>query len=185
MFWTLPPECKSDWKGSIGALIHAYNCTQNSATGFSPYFLMYRRQPWLPIDFTLGLTLKLITAPTSTKYVQKLRDCIRWTHRKANLFQQKEVQHHKWNYDKCSKAVSLRMGKTVLVHVTAFKGKIQSRWENREYVVEWQPYANLPVYVVCPIDGEGCSCTLHRNYLLPINHNLESGRMWHWHEGRW
>ena len=71
--------------------------------------------------------------------------------------------------------MSLRMGDTVLVCVSAFKGrhKIQSRWENREYVGEWQPYPNLPVYLACPIDGEGHSHTLHRNYLLPISHNLE------------
>ena len=50
---------------------------------------------------------------------------------------------------------------------------MQDRWENREYVVEKQPYPNLPVYVVCPRDGEGCSQTLHRNYLLPINSNME------------
>ena len=51
----------------------------------------------------------------------------------------------------------------VLVCVTTFKGKhkIQSRWENREYVVEWQPYPNLPVCVVFPIDGEGAAHTLH------------------------
>ena len=47
----------------------------------------------------------------------------------------------------------------VLVCVTAFKGhhKMQDRWENREYVVEKQPYPNLPVYVVCPRDGEGAA----------------------------
>ena len=57
----------------------------------------------------------------------------------------------------------------VLVCVTTFKGhhKMQDRWENREYVVKKQPYPNIPVYVVCPRDGEGCSQTLHRNYLLP------------------
>ena len=31
---------------------------------------------------------------------------------------------------------------------------------------------NIPVYVVCPRDGEGHSQTLHRNYLLPINSNM-------------
>ena len=62
----------------------------------------------------------------------------------------------------------------VLVHVTAFKGrhKMQNRWENSEYVVEKRPYPDLPVYVVCPRDGEGCSRTLHRNYLLPISSNM-------------
>ena len=68
----------------------------------------------------------------------------------------------------------MEVGDTVLVHVTTFKGchKMQDRWENREYVVEKQPYPNIPVYVVCPRDREGCSQTLHRNYLLPINSNM-------------
>ena len=72
----------------------------------------------------------------------------------------------------------MRMGDTVQVCVTTFKGrhKIQSRWENKEYVVEQQPYLNLPVYLVCPIDGKGHCCTLHMNYLLPINSNLEQGK---------
>ena len=37
----------------------------------------------------------------------------------------------------------------------------------------WQPYPKLPVYVLCPIDGEGYSNTLHQNFLLPISHNLK------------
>ena len=36
---------------------------------------------------------------------------------------------------------------------------------------------NLSVYVVHPIDRGGCSCTLHRNYLLPINNNLEQEKV--------
>ena len=71
------------------------------------------------------------------------------------------------------------VGDTVLVCVTAFKGhhKMQDQWENREYVVEKWPYPNVPVYVVCPREGEGCSQTLHRNYLLPNSPNLEQGEM--------
>ena len=67
----------------------------------------------------------------------------------------------------------------VLVHVTAFSGhhKIQDRWENREYVVEKQPYPNEPVHMVCPRDGEGHSQTLPMNYLFPINSNIEQGEM--------
>ena len=49
---------------------------------------------------------------------------------------------------------------------------MQDRWENREYVVEKWPYPDLPVYVVCPRDGEGHSQTLHRNNLLPISSNM-------------
>ena len=123
MLGTLSPEWKSDWKSSIAVLVHAYNCTRNSSMAFSPYFLMYGWQPHLPINVTLGLVTTLVTTPTSTKYVQRLRECIRCAHRKANQFQQKEVWHHKQNYDRCSRAVALREGDTVLVHVTAFKGR--------------------------------------------------------------
>ena len=104
-----------------------------------------------------------------------MREWTRWAQRKAEVFQAKEAQHHKKNYDKRSKAVAIEVRDTVLVHVTTFKGhhKIQDRWENREYVVEKWPYPNVPVYVVCPRDGEGHSQTLHRNYLLPISSNIE------------
>ena len=122
MLGTLSPEQKSDWKGSIRALVHAYNCTRNSTTGFSPYFLMYGRQPHIPINVTLGLAPYLMTMPTYTKYIQNFREYIRWSHRKANLFQQKEAQCHKQNYDKCSRAVALKATDAVLVHVTTFKG---------------------------------------------------------------
>ena len=49
---------------------------------------------------------------------------------------------------------------------------------------EKQPYPNLPVYVVCPRDGEGCSQTLHRNYLLPINSNRAGWNGWT-HDRSW
>ena len=61
-----------------------------------------------------------VATPTSTKYVQKIREHIRWAHRKADLFQQKKAWHQ--NCDWHSKAVALRAGDTVLVCITTFKG---------------------------------------------------------------
>ena len=69
MLGTLPKEKKSQWKNHIGMLVHAYNCTQNSATGFSPYFFMFGRQPHLPVDVTLGLTPQTIMEPNTTTFV--------------------------------------------------------------------------------------------------------------------
>ena len=157
MLETLPSEKKSEWKNHIGMLVHAYNCTRNSATGFSPYYLMYGRQPHLPIDVALSLALQTMTALDMTKFVQKMRECTKWTQKKAEAFQVKEAECHKCNYDKCGRAVALEVRDMVLVHVTTFEGnhKIQDRWENREYVVEKQPYPNVPVYVVHPRMGKG------------------------------
>ena len=66
MLGMLPPEKKLESKSHIGTLIHAYNCTWNSATGFSSYHLMYRRQPHLPVDVTCGLVLHTTTAPNTS-----------------------------------------------------------------------------------------------------------------------
>ena len=99
--------------------------------------------------------------------------------KETEAFQAKEAQRHKCNYYKRGRAAALKVRDTVLVCVTTFKGhhKIQDRWENREYVVEKQPYPNVPGYVVFPRDGKGHSQTLHRNYLLPINSGIEQGKM--------
>ena len=120
---------------------------------------MFGRQPCLPVDVALGLVPCTIMESNTTKFVQKLRERTKWAHKKAEAFQAKEAERHKQNYDKKGRAVALEVGDMVLVHVTTFKGrhKMQDRWENREYVVEKQPYGDLSVYVVCPRDGEGCS----------------------------
>ena len=135
---------------------------------------MFGRQPCLLVDVAFGLATHTITKSNTTKFVQKLREQTKWAHKKAEAFQTKEAKRHKQNYDKKGRAAALEVGDTVLVHVTTFKGqhKMQDRWENREYVVEKWPYPALPVYVVCPKDGEGHNRTLHRNYLLPINSNM-------------
>ena len=100
MLGTLPKEKKSEWKNHIGTLLHAYNYTQNSATGFSPYFLMLRRQPQLPVDVALGLAAHTIMEPNTSKFVWKIREHARWAQKKAEAFQAKEVQRHKHNYNK-------------------------------------------------------------------------------------
>ena len=114
-------------------LVYAYNCTQNSTTGFSPYYHMFGRQLCLPVDVALGLVPCTITEPNTSKFVQKLRECARWAQKKAEAFRAKEAQRNKCNYDKRGRAAALEVRETVLVHVTAFKGhhKIQNRWENR------------------------------------------------------
>ena len=97
--------------------------------------------------------------------------------KKQRPFRQKRPKGISTTIIEKSRAVALEVGDMVLVCVTTFKGhhKMQDRWENREYVVEKQPYPNLPVYVVCPRDGEGHGQTLHRNYFLSISSNMGQG----------
>ena len=53
MLGTLNPEQKKDWKNHVSAMAHAYNCTKNTATGFSPYYLLFEGN----LDFQWMLNL--------------------------------------------------------------------------------------------------------------------------------
>ena len=55
MLGTLPSHAKKNWQEWITTLTHAYNCTVSPVTGFSQYFLMFGRNPKLPLDIDLGI----------------------------------------------------------------------------------------------------------------------------------
>lgn len=70
MLGTLEPEQKKNWKTYIGPLVHAYNCTQHDSTGFSPYYLMFGRNPRLPVDIVFSLRKEV----KGSNYIKDLRD---------------------------------------------------------------------------------------------------------------
>ena len=55
MLGTMPIESKKEWQEWVSAMTHAYNCTISKTTGFAPYFLMFGREPKIPIDRELNL----------------------------------------------------------------------------------------------------------------------------------
>ena len=77
MLGTLPNSAKKNWQEWIPTLVHAYNCTTSSVTNFSPYFLIYGRQPRLPIDVEYGVLLpdKYMDCKS---YADKLEHRLRW-----------------------------------------------------------------------------------------------------------
>ena len=70
MIGTLPIEDKIKWQEQLPTLVHAYNCSHSNVTGFSPFYVMYRRQPMLPIDVQFGVRTPYIVASTSSGYIQ-------------------------------------------------------------------------------------------------------------------
>lgn len=52
MLRTVPKDFKSQWKYHCHKVVHAYNCSRHDTTGFSPFYLLFGRNPWLPIDLT-------------------------------------------------------------------------------------------------------------------------------------
>ena len=170
MLGTLSEKDKLDWKAHLSSMTHAYNCTQHPSTTYSPYFLMFGRQPRLPVDFEMGLPVDILGDNCSkTRYVQKLKQRLNFAYKKAKEMSQKQAQIYKSSYDRKIKGSQLKENDIVLVKRVAWKGrhKIQNKWEPSEYVVIEQPNLKVPVYKVKSLEDEKIR-VLHRNMLLPL-----------------
>lgn len=170
MLGTLDPTQKLDWKAHVAPLVHAYNATRHESTGYSPFFLMFGRQPRLPIDLILG-----ITDPEEeisyTKYVEHLKKRFQDAYKLATKEADKARDIQKQRYDKYVRGATLNVGDRVLVKTLAHTGKdkLADLWEQRPYTVLQQPNEDIPVFIVQREDGSGSKRTLHRNHLLPIS----------------
>ena len=47
---TLRENKKERWKVSLNKVVHAYKCTRNDVTGYSPLYLLFGRSPRLPFN---------------------------------------------------------------------------------------------------------------------------------------
>jgi transposase InsO family protein len=171
MLGTLDPSKKHDWKSEVSPLVHAYNCTRHDTTGYSPYFLMFGRQPRLALDVVLGLASTDIHHKDYNKYIGKLKQNLEKSYELASTSAMTAQKRQKGQYDKRLRGAVVEPGDRVLVKIVAFDGKhkIADRWEDDAYTVLQQPSANIPVYVVQKENGTGPKRTLHRNLVLPIN----------------
>ena len=99
MFGTLPPEGKATWTDKVGTLVHAYNSTKSAITGFSPHYLMFNREPKLPLDVTFGLLDPDMEAVIHERYVKQLQSRLKWSYGVAQCRNQKEAARQKKYYD--------------------------------------------------------------------------------------
>ena len=166
MLSCLEQEDKYRWKEHISTLVHAYNCTKNDATGFSPYQLMFGRQPRLAVDIQFGTTLSPEGSLDQASYVQKLQQRLQTAFDTARRMVEQQQNRAKQRYDLKAKASKLLPGDRVMLRQNRTT-KIQDRWENRVYVVIEQPYGDNPVYRIAPQGGVG-SRTVHRSWLFPL-----------------
>ena len=137
MFGTLSDDFKSKWTHHISTLTYAYNCTHSNATGFSPYYLLYGRQPLLPIDTEFGVFTPDLLEAVTYKYVQELKSRLEHAFQKANEFCNKEALRSKKRFDKTAKCPKLLPGGLVLVRRKGFttKHKIADKWETEPYEI--------------------------------------------------
>ena len=94
MLGTLPQKTQEYLEEQVPTLVHAYNCTRNNVTGFSPYYLMFGCKPHLPIDLIFGTNLMDLKGNHIT-YIENLKKRMAWPYETANDGIQKEQERNK------------------------------------------------------------------------------------------
>lgn len=168
---TLQNEDKSGWRDHVRPLVHAYNCTRNEVTGFTPYELMFGRQPRLPVDLAFKLPVRESQHSSHSEYVRNLKSRLQESY-KVTMEKAAKIAHkNKTRYDRHVTASDLQPGDRVLVRNVRIRGKhkISDKWEAVVHVVVRRA-GTLPVYTVRPESSDGPPRTLHRYLLLPCGY---------------
>ena len=95
MIGTLDHDQKDKWQDWISTLTHAYNCTCCELMRFSPYYLMFRQVPRLPIDIKYGITQPQLMERSRQNYVRKLRAKLNWAFKMAKETSNREALRQK------------------------------------------------------------------------------------------
>ena len=70
----MDPDKRAKWPSHLGPILIAYNATRSLITGYSPYFLMFGRQPRLPVDLLFPTVRRDENSRTTDEYVTSLYD---------------------------------------------------------------------------------------------------------------
>ena len=168
MLGTLDNKDKTHWKDFVKPIVHAYNCTKHDTTGFTPYELMFGRQPRLPIDLAFKIPVNNSNKKSHSQYVQTLKTNLQESYDLARKNAAKVAERNKTRYDKRVTESPIDLGDRVLVRNVRLRGKhkLADKWDSVVYIVVNRA-GELPVYTVKPEGRDGPLRTLHRDLLLP------------------
>ena len=151
MIAKMDPDKRAKWPLHLGPILIAYNATRSLITGYLPYFLMFGRQPRLPVDLLFPTVRRDENSQTTDKYVTSLYDKLKSALASVRDTTILEAQRQKWHYNRKAGVVELHPGDKVLVKLDAFRGqwqKLKNRWGDTLYTVVKHVVDGIPAYEV-------------------------------------
>ncbi|CAB3979307.1 retrotransposable element [Paramuricea clavata] len=130
-------EDQDNWEDNLDSILFCYRSSKNNSTNFSPFFLMYGREPKLPIELAVEGSPRCdnqdstqVSLDTKVEQLLKLKKSV---HDLAMENIRKAQDRQKRNYDKKHDSTKLlKVGNLVLVknmHNLDRKGwKMDTRW---------------------------------------------------------
>jgi len=89
----------TEWEDHLRATCMAYNTSEQSTTGFTPFFLMFGREARMPIDIMFGRPPEN-EGLSHSEYAIQLRDKLESSYDTVRQHRQRALQRQKDHYDK-------------------------------------------------------------------------------------
>ena len=143
MIGKLGEDKKANWPSHLAEIVHTYNSTQSTVTGYSPHYLMLGWGPRLPVEFifpTIGSNeapTRQASARSVDVYVASIRDRLSSTLQVVQAQSAAVAHQQKWYYDKKIGTVNLKPGDLVLVKANAWKERGRSRVGGKKRLGRW------------------------------------------------
>ena len=157
---------QTDWDQHIPAALFAYRVSPSEVTGESPFFLLYGRQPRLPMDVSL-LPPREVSASIAdhrSKVVQHIEEAHRLSRDNIQRAQQKMKEY----YDRDASPITYEIGQRVWVYTPknrrGLSKKLSHNWHGPYTLVARTSPVN---YVIRAADNSRISTTIHVARLKP------------------
>ncbi|CAI5649652.1 unnamed protein product [Oreochromis niloticus] len=163
---TLPSSRKRDWAACLPHVLFCYNSTPHQGTGESPFFLMFGRDPRLPIDFLLGRVQDPVPGEVQdwvAEHQARLMVAFEGARARLSLAADRRKERH----DQRVHPVPLKVGQLVYLRDHSARGrhKIQDLWSSVVYQVLRAPQENGAVYTISPVGDLEKVRHVHRDML--------------------
>jgi transposase InsO family protein len=127
-------EDLNDWDEYLPPVIYAYNTGEQSGTGYSPFQLMFGRNPILPMDHTPAI-IKFLRP---NDYWRQLMKCMNVYREAARQHIQLHQQQSKQRFDRNRKDPRCELNDLVLWKVPGHRGKFEERFSGPYIVISKQ-----------------------------------------------
>ena len=114
MLRTLEEKEKVRWKDHLQRMVHAYNATVNRSTGYSPFYLLFGKEPMLPVDL-LFEKVQPLKQKSYDKYVKEWKQGMSEAYKIAKRKSTQVGDQNKSMYNRNARFSVLELGDRVLV----------------------------------------------------------------------
>ncbi len=158
-------EHQKDWDDNLHQFAFAYNTSTHASTQYSPFFLMYGREPKIPLDFVDQAT-QIVFGFDDDEYATQLQQHLESAFIIVKTNRDHKIDQAKMRHDRTVRAAQFKINDQVWLQVKfvrkGIRRKLAARWEGPYQVVATIGETSFRIK---PIKKYGRTITVHRDRL--------------------